>query len=313
MIFASPLWLLALLALPAALLAQRVARRRAKRYALRYTAVASVRAAAAGGGAWRRRIPIALLLLAAAALAVALGRPFVHRTIALRQAEIVLVLDHSGSMQAADVKPTRLAAVVHAANSFLQQLPASVRVGVVAFSSTPDTVVDATTDRASVREAIDSQVANGSTATGNALEDAIGMLLHGQKKARGRMAIVLLSDGAANAGLSPVSVAQQAARSNIAIDTVALGTPGGELTSPFGPPIPVPPDPQLLHQIADASHGSFFNVQDAGRLDSIYRGLGTELSGRQVRRDITGGFIAAGLALLLAALFAAQRWGARLP
>jgi Ca-activated chloride channel family protein len=309
---ASPLWLLALVALPAALLVQRVARRRAQRYALRFTAVASARAAAATGGAWRRRVPIALLLLAAAALAIALGRPFVHKTIALRQAELVLVLDHSGSMQANDVQPTRLAAAIRSANTFLDQLPPSVRVGVVAFSSTPDTIVNPTTDRATVRAAIDAQVANGSTDTGNALTDAVGMLRSG-KKARGRMAIVLLSDGAANAGVDPVTVAQQAARDNIAIDTVALGTPGGELTSGLGPPIPVPPDPQLMHQIAEASRGRFFNAQDAGSLVSIYRGLGTRLSGRQVHSDITAAFIAAGLVLLLSALLAAQRWGARLP
>jgi Ca-activated chloride channel family protein len=310
--FVSPLWLLALLALPAALLAQRVARRRAKRYALRFTAVASARAAAAGGGAWRARVPIAILLLAVAALAVALARPFTHRMVAVRQAEVVLVLDHSGSMQATDVKPTRLEAVVHAANSFLDQVPGSVRVGFVGFSSAPDTLVPLTADRGPVREALDAQVAQGSTDTGNALEDAISMLRTG-KQPHGRAAIILLSDGAANAGPSPVAVAQQAARDDIVVDTVALGTPGGVLTSPFSPPIPVPPDPQLMHQIAEASHGSFFNVQDAGRLDSIYRSLGTRLSGKQVRRDVTGFFVAAGLALLLAALLAAQRWGMRLP
>jgi Ca-activated chloride channel family protein len=310
--FASSVWLLALLALPLALLAQRVARRRAKRYTLRFTAVASVRAAAAGGGGWRRHVPIAILLLAAAVLAVALARPYSHKMIAVRHADVVLVLDHSGSMQATDVKPTRLAAVVHAANAFLDQVPSSVRVGFVGFSSSPDTIVPLSADRAPVREALDAQIAVGATDTGNALLDAIGMLQSG-KKPHVRAAIILLSDGAANSGPSPVTVAGQAAHDDIAIDTVALGTPGGELTSPLGPPIAVPPDPQLMHQIAQASHGSFFDVQDAGHLNATYHGLGTELSGRRIRRDLTGTFIAAGLALLLAALFAAQRWGARLP
>ena len=81
------------------------------------------------------------------------------------------------------------------------------------------------------------------------------------------------------------AVARAAARHEISIDTVALGTPSGVLTSPdpLSPPIPVPPDPQLMRQIAHASHGHFFTAQDAGRLNSIYRGLGTALSSRPDR------------------------------
>jgi Ca-activated chloride channel family protein len=310
--FTSPIWLLALLVPFAALLAQHLARRRARRYTLRFTALASVRAAAERSSAWRRQVPIAALLLAVAALAVAMARPVLRTTTALRRAELVLVLDHSGSMDATDVKPTRLAAAEHAANTFLDQLPGSVRVGVVSFSSVPDTVLAPTTDRDAVRQAIYSQVAVGATATGDALEDAINML-HQGKAPRGRAAIVLLSDGAANSGQSPVTVAQQAARSHIAIDTVALGTPGGVLTDPLGPPTPVPPDPTLMHEIAQASHGRFFTAQDAGRLNSIYRGLGTRLSSKPSTRDLTPAFIGAGLALLLAAMLTSLRWGARLP
>jgi Ca-activated chloride channel homolog len=311
--FVSPLWLLALLAPVAALLAQRLARRRARRYALRFTAVATLRAAVEASSSWRRRVPLAALLLAAASLAVALAHPQLRSTIALRQAELVLVLDHSGSMQANDVKPTRLDAAVRAANSFLDQLPASVRVGFVAFSSSPDAVLAPTTDRASIRQAIGSQLAIGATETGDALEDAVQLLL--RAKDRGRAAIVLLSDGAANTGQDPVGVARRAARRAISIDTVALGTPGGVLTSPdpLSPPISVPPDPALMRQIAHASDGRFFTAQDADRLNSIYRGLGTALSSRPTEHDLTPVFAGLGLALLLGAMLASMRWGTRLP
>jgi len=314
MSFVSPLWLLALLLAPAALLVQHLARRRARRYALRFTALASLHEALADDPQWRRRVAPAALLLAAALLAFALAHPQFRGSVALRRAELVLVLDHSGSMQAADVSPTRLAAAVSAANTFLDQLPASVKVGFVAFSTTPDTVLAPTTDRAIVRQAIDAQVAIGATQTGDALADAVRMLRPGAG-ARGHSAIVLLSDGAANAGQNPVAVASRAARLNISIDTVALGTPAGELTSPdpLNPPIPVPPDPALMRRIASASHGSFFTAQDAGRLSSIYRGLGTALASRPVRHDLSPAFLAAGLAVLLAAGLASLRWGSRLP
>ena len=63
-------------------------------------------------------------------------------------------------------------------------------------------------------------------------------------------AIVLLSDGAANAGVNVITVARQAAREKIPIYTVALGTPNGTLPNPepFEPPVPVPPDPQLMQR-----------------------------------------------------------------
>jgi len=311
--FSAPLWLAALAVLPLGLAAQRIARGRARRYALRFPALESARSAAAVEGRWRRHVAVAALLLAAAALAVALARPRVSTTTAIREASLVLVLDHSGSMQSTDVAPTRLGAAVAAATTFLDQLPATIRVGFVGFSTTPDTVLAPTTNRGAIRAALDAQAANGSTATGNALEVAIG-LLQAVGRRRGRAAIVLLSDGAANAGQSPVVAAHTAAHDDISIDTVALGTPNGTVTlEPFEPPISVPPDPQLMQQIALASGGRSFDAQDAGSLDSIYRGLGVALGSRSQARDITGVFVAIGLVLALLAALAGVRFGSRIP
>jgi len=127
--FASPLWLVALLLVPLALLAQRLARRRATRYAIRFPAVATLRAAASGGASWYRHVPVGLLLAAIAALVGALARPHVTHRVAIDQASIMLVTDHSGSMAATDVQPTRLAAAQQAADTFISRLPSSVRVG----------------------------------------------------------------------------------------------------------------------------------------------------------------------------------------
>jgi Ca-activated chloride channel homolog len=312
--FASPAWLAVAFAIPVALLAQWLVRRRARRYALRFPAVASVREAIGRSAGWRRHIPLAALLLAVAALAVALARPRVSSSVALRSASLVLVLDHSGSMDSTDVKPTRLAAAIRAANAFVDQLPGTVRVGVVGFSTTTDIVLAPTTNRARVRQELAEQSAYGATATGDALTAAVAMIEHEHGR-RGRAAIVLLSDGAANSGQDPVAVARVARRDDITIDTVALGTPSGTLpnSDPFAPPIAVPPDPQLMRAIARASDGRTFTAQDAGALDSIYRGLGTALARRRTRHDMTAAFIGAGLALLLAAGVAAARRAPRLP
>jgi Ca-activated chloride channel family protein len=313
MSFASPLWLLALLVVPLALLAQWLARARARRYAVRFTAMATLREAIAAGQTWRRRIPAVLLLAAMALLALGLARPRVASSVAVRRASLMLVLDHSGSMLADDVQPTRLAAAERAANTFIDQLPASVRVGVVGFSTAPDAVQAPTTNHAAARRVIDSQSASGSTDTGDALALAMQLLHQGAKPARA--AIVLLSDGAANAGQNPVTVATEAARENVAIYTVALGTPNGMLANPdpYAPPVAVPPDPALMAQIADASHGRSFTAEDASRLSSIYKDLGTELASRTEHHEITAAFAAAALLLALGGLLSSQRWAGRLP
>jgi Ca-activated chloride channel family protein len=314
MSFASPLWLLALALVPAALFAYDRARRGRKRYAVRYTAVANVQLAVGETRNWQRHLPAALALAAIAALAFALARPHIAYSAAADQASVMLVIDHSGSMAATDVHPTRLSAAQSAANTFIGELPSSALVGAVGFGTSADGVQAPSSNHAAAAAVVNNEVANGSTATGDALALAL-QLLHGSNRHHPPSAVVLLSDGAANAGQSPVSVAQEARQDKIPIDTVALGTPNGTLQNPdpFAGPIPVPPDPQLMAQIAKASGGRTFDAQDAGTLSSIYRRLGKQLGSVTRKHEVTAEFAAAGLVLLALAVGAGVRFGARLP
>jgi Ca-activated chloride channel family protein len=315
MSFSSPSWLLALLALPVLVALYVGSRRRAKRYAIRFTAVPTLRLAAASSGpSWTRFIPAALLLAALAALAVALARPQFSYRDAINQASLMLVTDHSGSMAAGDVQPSRLAAAERAANTFIDQLPSNARVGAIAFSDSPDAVQAPVTNHDAARAIIDAQGAEGSTDTGGALALAL-QLLRGSQAKHPPAAIVLLSDGAANAGVSPVAVAQEAKRERIPIFTVALGTSNGTLPNPnpFSPPVGVPPDPGLMRQIADASGGRAFNAQTAGQLSTIYAHLGRQLGSRDRERDATYEFAIGGGLLLLLAAGASARWSGLLP
>lgn len=314
MSFASPVWLFALALIPVALLAYARARRRAKRYAVRFTAVPTLRLAAGATPAWQRHLPAALLLAAIASLAVALARPHVNTSVPIQQASMMLVTDHSGSMAATDVQPSRLAAAERAADTFIAELPSTVRVGAVAFGSSPDAAQAPVANKSAARAIIDGQTANGATATGDALELALQLLRGGDSK-HPPSAIVLLSDGAANAGQNVISVAQQAKQERIPIYTVALGTPDGTLPNPdpLGPPVPVPPDPQLMAQIAEASGGRAFNAQSADSLSSIYTHLGRELGSVTRKHEITAEFAIGGLVLLLAAAAASARWSGILP
>src|SRR5262249_60141372 len=95
-------------------------------------------------------------------------------------------------------------------------------------------------------------------------------------------AIVLMSDGAQNRGfLQPLQAARNAKAAGIKVYTVALGTPGGVVSFGFGlyiNSIPVPPDPQTMRQIANATGGTTYSARRAARLSNIYKSLGSSLA-----------------------------------
>ena len=316
MSFASPAWLFALALVPLLLLAYAASRRNAKRYAVRFTAVPALRLAAGTVPAWRRHLPAALALAALAALDFALAKPQKTVAVPIERASVMLVTDHSRSMLATDVQPNRLAAAQRAARTFLDQLPEPVRVGVVAFSDGPDAVQAPSTDHSDARRIVDAQVADGATATGDALQVAIDALRRDRQNGkRPPSAIVLLSDGKTTVGPDPVEIARTAGRLHIRIYTVALGTRDATVPNPnpFGSPLSVAPDPETLKRISDVSGGRAFTAEDDTQLSSIYKTLGSQLGTREQKKEVTASFAIGGLILLLGAAAASMRWAGRLP
>jgi Ca-activated chloride channel homolog len=315
--FGNPIWLLGLLVLPLLVAAQFAQRRRARRYAVRFTAVANLKlAAAASGPSWRRHVPSALVLAALALLTLALARPQHKVAVPVGRASVMMVTDHSLSMEADDVQPDRLSAAQAAAHSFLDRLPRQVKVGAVAFSDTPDTVQAPSEDHSAARRVIDGQQPGGATDTGDALAVAIQALTsNADRGKRDPSSIVLLSDGRTTTGRDPVAVARTASKLHIPIYTVSLGTQDALIPNPggFGPPVPVPPDPDTLRRIARASGGRSFTAEDDTQLSSIYRALGSQLGTRDKRTQITAAFAIAGIGMLIAAAAASTRISGRLP
>ena len=316
MSFAAPIFLLALLLVPLGIAASVAARRRRRRYAVRFPATGTVAAVLARSPHWRRRIPATLLALAVAALAVALARPQATVAVPVEEATVVLITDTSRSMGAEDVDPSRMAAARGAARRFLDRVPDEMRVGLVAFSSTPHTVERPTRDRDNLDDVLGSLVADGSTATGDALDvalDTIGDRRQGRTKRRPPAAIVLLSDGKTTEGKDPIAVARRAAAERVPVYTVALGTPQGTVPGgPFGQRLAVPPDPETLRRISRITGGEAFSVDDRDELDRIYEEVGSQVGTKSERREITAGFAGAGFLLLAGGVLAGLRWRARL-
>ena len=267
MTFAAPILLLGLLLLPLAFVGYRIVQRRRSRYAVRFTNVDLLGNLVPRTPAWRRHVPPALYLGAIAALVLALARPSMLVAVPREQATIILTMDVSGSMTAVDVEPSRLAAAQKAASDFVDQLPSTFKVGLVAFSTAPRIVVQPTTDRAVLHAALDNLRAQGGTALGDAITtslEAAGLDPSGAASNPSAsatpssdpsaspspsatpvpsasaapdsadqpiVATVLLSDGANSTGdLEPVPAAEQAAALGVPVYTIALGTADGVVT-----------------------------------------------------------------------------------
>lgn len=314
--FQAPVFLLGLLMVPLLVGALALERRRRRRYVVRFTATATLRAVLGKATRWRRHLPAGLFLAALAVLVVGLARPQRSVAVAIDKASVMLVLDVSGSMQATDVQPSRLDAARSAAKAFIDKVPDRLQVGVVAYRAVIDTVQPPTEDHDQARRVLDSLVAEGGTATGDALTAALQQLqkVKGRNGKRAPSAIVLLSDGRTTEGEDPVKVAALARRLRIPVFTVALGSDGATIPSPSGlGSIPVPPDPETLRAIARVTHGRAYTVDNAGQLADVYRRLGSRLGSKRVNKQVTAGFASGGALLLAAALLLSLRWAGRLP
>ena len=335
MTFASPLLLLALLLVPLALAAYLLVQRRRSRYAVRFTNVDLLANIVPKSPRWRRHVPPALYLVAIATLGIALARPSMTVAVPRDEATVVLAMDVSGSMQATDVNPSRLDAAKAAATTFVDQLPAGFRVGIVAFATDARIVLAPTIDRAQVHSAIANLTAGGGTALGDAIALSIQAANVGASNGAGRVngaagpaaaspapgasspapgssgqaaaplaATVLLSDGANSTGsLEPFQAASEAAAAGVPVYTIALGTADGVVDVPDDQGVmhhlSVPPDPETLASIAETTGARSFQAPTATDLATIYQSLGTKVGYTQEQQEVTQWFAAGALLLVV--------------
>ncbi len=341
--------LLWLLALAPALVASYVALlRRRKRLVVRFADVALFREAIGPGQRLRRHLPPALFLLALLGMIVAVARPTAVITLPAGHELVVLAMDVSGSMRAGDVEPTRLAAAQAAARVFLEELPASTRVAVVAFAATAQVAQPATGDRGAALDAIGRLQLQRGTAIGSAILVSLRQIFPDveydlrSEKPRARRAgqrdpwrdgpagprpapepvppgshtaaaIVLLSDGQTTAGPDPLESARMAAERGVRVFTVGVGTPKGETLSAEGWSMRVRLDEKTLESIARITDGAYFRAGTAAGLKEVYRQLSGRLVFERRETEVTAivSLVSAALALLAATI--SLLWFGRMP
>jgi len=296
--FASPWALLLLIPLFAGVAWWLLRERRGTRRAAVPFADLDLVAFAAPKRRWTRWLPGTLLVLALTAFTVALARPESVTSVPREEGTIMLAIDVSGSMAADDVSPYRLRAAQDAAKTFAERVPRQFQVGLVAFNGQADVLLPPSTDREAFKRSVDSLVADGATASGEAIissVEAIRSTQPGAEKLRSAR-VLLLSDGANTVGTMPQDAAQVAKDAGVPVYTVALGTAEGVL--PDGRA--VPPDPASLAAVAEITGGEAFESKDAESVNRVYEDLGTFIGTKQVMSEVTSWPI--GIAALLLVL-----------
>jgi Ca-activated chloride channel family protein len=304
--FLWPTMLWALLALPAIVVLYVFLITRRKKTSLRYANLGLVKEALGGRSAWRRHIPPLLMFLALAALLLASSRPAALITLPSAQETIVLAMDVSGSMRAADVLPSRLVAAQEAAKSFVADLPRNVKIAVVAFAGTAAVVQAPTLSRDDVNAAIDRFQLQRGTAIGSGIVLSLATIfpeagidlsqITGERRmppgpndkpppdfkpvppgSYSSAAIILLTDGQRTTGPDSLEAAKMAADRGVRIYTVGIGTKEGETIGFEGWSMRVRLDEDTLKAVAKLTNADYFYAGTAQDLKKVYQGLSTRL------------------------------------
>lgn len=312
MSFASPLALVALVAVPLVAAAYVLFQRRRAHFAERFASAAMLPNVVDREPGWRRHVPAAVLLLALATLLVGFARPRALVPAKRENATVVLAIDSSRSMEASDITPSRLAAVKTAALRFLDRLPAKYRVGVVAISTSAEVVAPATRDRRLVKRAVSELTPEGGTALGDGLAEAlkVGRAVPREQGSAGKpgevppVSVLLFTDGIQEGGEVPLGQAVARSRAlKIPISTVVVGTAYGFVSIPrvggFTQIIRVPADPSELKIVARVTGGHFYVGPRTADLSGVYEDLRSRIGTTRRREEVTFAFGIGAVCLLL--------------
>jgi Ca-activated chloride channel family protein len=288
--FADPIWLVVGAASVTVLVVLLVRAERLKARALALLGGTRARAGAANVAVpsrLRRWARVAVITMAVAMGFVALARPrkgLRWETMERKGTDVLLVVDTSRSMDADDVKPTRLERVKLAIHDLVDRFPGD-RIGVVAFAGDAFVQSPMTLDHGALLETVDaldtSAVAYGGTNVGRAIDvaaAALGSEPDHQKE------MLLLSDGEDLEGQG-LTEAKRAGEAGITIDTVGVGSREGEIVpakddqgrvvgvvrDESGAPVRSRVDEKGLQEIAAAGHGTYRPLGADGQgLDRLY-------------------------------------------
>ncbi len=315
--FLSPDRLWILLVIPLLVAAYVFASRRKNRRGMRFTNTSMLAVVVPKQSQWRRHVAVALSILSLVTLTAAFARPKTVIDVPRERATVVLVIDASLSMQATDVKPTRLDAAKTAAVNFVKALPDKYNVSVVSMAGSASILVPPTLAHNTVENAILGIQLQDSTAIGEGIATALRALEQAPKDPNkpdsvAPGAIVLLSDGTNTVGRAPQQAAAEARDAKVPVYTIVYGTENGYVDLD-GKRELVPVDHQQMKDVATISGGQYFSAASADQLKQVYENIGSEVGYEKADREVTSRFAGYGLAFAVLAALGAISLGARWP
>ena len=281
-----------------------------KRHAVRFSDLDLLDSVAPDRPGWKRHLSAGAAVLSLLALTLAFARPVMAVAVPRERATLVLAIDVSLSMDAADVDPTRIGAAKEAARAFLDLAPEDLRIGVVAFAGVALPVLAPTTDRAAADRAVRTLTLAEGTAIGEAIYTSLGVVAAEGEETPA--AVVVLSDGETTVGSPDVEAAAEAATMGVPVSTVSFGTQQGTIVLD-GETIPVPANNGALQAVADTTGGTFSEAASAAELESILETVGSDLGTETENREVWEWFLAGGLVTLTLAAAVSLLWFQRLP
>ncbi|MGO9207470.1 MAG: VWA domain-containing protein [Candidatus Limnocylindrales bacterium] len=287
-------------------------------------------------GAVLGRVPAVLILAGMSVMVIALARPQGTIDVPREEGTVILAFDVSGSMAATDLTPSRIAAARAAATDFVRRQPASVVIGVVAFSDAGLLAQQPTNDSATVIAALDRLRPQGGTSLGQGIlvsldaiaSEAAGPTINYYSNAspvpspsptpvpagtHAPAVIVLLTDGENNETPDPLVAAQTAADRGVRIFTVGIGTAAGTTLDLDGFRVHTQLDAATLQQIAQTTGGAYYSASNAQDLRSIYDHLDTQLVIRPQQIELTAVLAGVSVLLLAAGALSSLVWLGRAP
>lgn len=353
-----PELLVLVVALPVLVLVRAWALRR-RRAGVRFSSLSLVRASVPRSSWLRRHLPFALFVVGLGSLVLAIARPAAIVPVPSSRTTVVLAMDVSRSMCATDIEPNRLVAAEEAAASFVEDQDGSMQIGVVAFAGFAEIVQMPTNDEEVLLDVIASLATGRRTAIGSAILESINAIAEIDPSIRrsvdpddptasappavpeGAFApaiIVLLTDGASNAGPEPLDAAQQAVDRGIRVYTIGFGTedPGGRPPRCGAQQIGREPgdsgqvfqdpgfgggnfggtggglrraiDEETLTAVAEATGGEYYPAESAEQLLRVFQQLPTDLITSHEVVEISVVFTAIAAACVVAAILLGQAW-----
>ncbi len=293
-------WLLLVIppVIDAGLAASMILTRRARRLEILANAEVLRRAgfARAGAAGFAERLRTCLLTGGLVILSLAAARPQWGRSdfkVASRGASLLIALDVSRSMLAADVHPNRLERAKADILDLIGDLRGD-RAGLLAFRGRGVMLCPLTADYAFLRQAIDGvsvdSAPRGETDIADAIEKCLEALA---TSAEDNCAIVLISDGEDLAGRAAKAAAKAAAR-NIPIFTVGIGDPagadvpaadGGGTMKFGGRAVKSRLTEQTLRDIATSTGGAYIPLATSGTASTTLGAIYREHLAKMARRE----------------------------